>query len=59
LEQAPVDIGKPGQEPADLEVVSGHEPDPRHQFLAPITGAGFLSGLVSEMIASLGRIFME
>jgi hypothetical protein len=47
------------EEFTDLEVISGHGADQRHQFLANISGDGFLIDLKGEVIAALGGVFVE
>jgi len=59
LEQAPVDVGEPGQQPAGFEMVTGHGADPRYPVLADVFGVGFAVRLEGEMKASLGGIFVE
>jgi hypothetical protein len=41
LEQPPVDLGEPGQEPADLEMVFRHEANLGNPVFANIFGDGF------------------
>ena len=59
MEQAPVSLGEPLEEFADLEVVAGHSPDQRHQFLANIFGHGFLVHLEGQVVAALGWVLVE
>jgi hypothetical protein len=44
---------------AHLEVVAGHGADLDHQILADVFGDGLLMHLGREVVAALGRIFVE
>jgi hypothetical protein len=59
LEQPPVDLGEAAEELTDLEVVARHGADQRDQFLADVFGDGLLVDFDREVVAALGRIFME
>ena len=59
MKQAPVALGQAPQKFADFEVIGGHGADQRHQVLADILGDGFLVDLGGQVIAALGRIFMQ
>jgi hypothetical protein len=59
LQQTPVGVGEPQEELAEFEVVAGHGADLRDQFLANVLGHGFLIHLGGEVVAALGRVFVE
>jgi len=59
LEQTPVDLGEANQQLAELEVITGHGADLGDQLLANVFGDGLLIKLGGEVIAALGRIFVE
>jgi hypothetical protein len=59
LEQPPVDLGEAAEELTDLAVVARHGADQRDQFLADVFGDGLLADFEREVVAALGRIFME
>ena len=59
MEQTPVGVGKTDKQPADLEMVFGHGPDPGDQILADVKRAGFLVDLCGEVIAALGGRFVQ
>jgi hypothetical protein len=59
LKQPPVDIREAAEELTDLEVVARHNADQRDQFLADVFGDGLLVDFDREVVAALGRIFME
>ena len=59
MEQAPVSLRKTLEELTDLEVIASHGADKRHQFFANISGHGFLVHFDGQVVAALGRIFVE
>ena len=59
LEQPPVDLREAAEELTDLEVVARHGADQRDQFLADVFGDALLVDFDREVVAALGRIFME
>ena len=59
MQQPPVGVGEPLEELAEFEVVAGHGADLRDQFLADVFGDGLLVHLGGEMVAALGRVFVE
>ena len=59
LEQAPVGIGKAREKASDFEMVLRHEANQRHDVIADIAGAGFLLHFSIEMVAALGRRFVN
>ena len=59
MEQAPVDLGEPNQQMAKLEVITGHGAHLGNQLLANIFGDSLLIELGGEVIAALGRIFVQ
>ncbi len=59
MEQAPVGLRETQQQFADFEMIAGHGADLRHQFLADVFGDGLLVGFGGEVVAALGRVFVE
>jgi hypothetical protein len=59
VQQPPVGVGEPLEQLAEFEVVAGHGADLRDQFLADVFGDGFLVHLGREVVAALGRVFVE
>jgi hypothetical protein len=59
LEQPPVDVGEAAQEFAHFEVVGSHGSDLGNQVFADVFGDGLLVHLGGEVVAALGRVFVE
>jgi len=59
LEQAPVSLGEPLEKFAHFEVIARHGADLWHQLLADVFGDGLLVRFGSEVVATLGRVFVE
>ena len=59
MEQPPVSFRKPLQQFAHFKVIAGHGADLRDQLLTDIFGDGLLVHLGGEVVAALGRSFVE
>jgi hypothetical protein len=59
LEQPPVSLRESLEEFTDFDVIAGHGPDQGNQFFADVFGDRPLLDFAGEMVAALGRVFME